>query len=139
MEQKSFVLYIIFGLLSTLVNIFTFGLGVKTGCSTFYANALAWFVTILFVYITNRQWVFESKVHTVKGIFYEFTIFILCRITTGLIDQIIVVAGTGIICNMLIADESLFFWQLAVKMFSNIFVILCNYLFSKAVVFKKQL
>ena len=47
-----------FGVLTTLVNIFTFGICIKAGLVTFWANGIARFIAVLFACITNRLWGF---------------------------------------------------------------------------------
>ena len=59
---KELIAYVFFGVLTTIVNFITYFLfeGVF-GINYLISNIIAWFVSVLFAYITNRIWVFESK------------------------------------------------------------------------------
>jgi len=137
-QYRSFFTYAVFGVLTTCVNIITFGIVSKLGVSTFYANALAWLFAILFAYVTNRLWVFGSDNHTKEEIIKEFLTFIVCRLATGVLDQTIMVVGVDYIGAKYIPEIYLFTYSMLLKVISNGFVIIFNYLFSKLVIFKKK-
>lgn len=128
--------YLIFGGLTTLVNIASYWLLARLGLSTAVANGIALAASILFAYITNRIWVFESRAHGVDAL-REFARFILCRLGTGLVDQAIMVCGVDGLGPRLF-DGDLSLWSLAVKVFANVVVIVLNYVFSKLIIFKKK-
>ena len=87
-REREKVTYLFFGVLTTLVNIAGYSLLSAQGLSTGWANGIALAVSILFAYFTNRRWVFLSRAHG-RAALREFGSFILCRIGTGLIDQVI--------------------------------------------------
>ena len=91
--NKETILYLVFGVLVTLLNIILFYIFVtRMKMSTFYGNMLDTILCILFQYFTNRIWVFESK-NKGKEAVKEFIQFILARGVTAVIDQILVVNG----------------------------------------------
>lgn len=120
------VLYVIFGVLTTLINVLAYSL--------FYyllklpntaSTVVAWVLSVAFAYITNRIWVFESEnENTIR----ETLNFFLCRTATGILDLVIMYMGVDI----------LLFEGTVIKIFSNIIVIILNYLASKLFIFKKQ-
>ena len=59
---KELIAYVFFGVLTTIVNFITYFLfeGVF-GINYLISNIIAWFVSVLFVYVTNRTWMFEIK------------------------------------------------------------------------------
>ena len=128
---KEIILYLVFGVLSTVVN-----LGVKLGLiktvldehnpfQLQVAIFIAWFVAVIFAYVTNRIFVFESKE---KNKFKEFIKFFVGRIATWLFD-----AGFMFIFVTLIN------WPTDIMaIVSNVFVIIFNYILSKLFVFKKD-
>ena len=60
--KKELVLYIIFGVLTTIVNIVVYFFFTKLcGVNYIISNIIAWFLSVLFAYVTNRIWVFESE------------------------------------------------------------------------------
>lgn len=127
--------YLIFGVLTTLVNIVGYWLARQLGLITAVANALALTLSILFAYVTNRLWVFESRTHGAEAL-REFAQFILCRAGTALVDEAIMVAGVEWLGPRLFGGKSSL-WELGVKVFASVLVIALNYVFSKLVIFKK--
>ncbi len=62
LKYKEMVLYLVFGGLTTLVNIVTYALFAYVfNMGTVASTALAWIVSVIFAYITNKIFVFESK------------------------------------------------------------------------------
>lgn len=127
--------YLVFGGLTTLVNVGLFlALTAWTHLSTGVANAIALAASILFAYVTNKLWVFESRL-TGWAAVAEFAKFVACRLGTGVMDELIVVLGVDHLGALLdLADNSL--WALAVKIFANVLVIVANYALSKLLIFR---
>lgn len=135
-RYREVLTYLIFGGLTTLVNIVSYWLLSRLGLTTALANGIALAASILFAYVTNRIWVFESRAHGLDAL-KEFGRFILCRLGTGLVDQAIMVFGVDWLGPKLV-DGDLSLWSLTVKVFANVVVIVLNYVFSKLVIFKKK-
>ena len=62
-KYKEIINYIFFGVLATVVNLVSFKifdliLGAKLYLIT---NVISWIITVIFAYVTNKLWVFESK------------------------------------------------------------------------------
>lgn len=127
-KYKSFILYVIYGGLTTLINILTYYVCKRLlHIATIPSNIVAWIVSVLFAYITNRIWVFNSGIKTLRGIILEITAFISCRVLTGAIDLGIMYMFVDI-CG---------FNDMVLKMLSNIMVIILNYIASKLYIFKR--
>lgn len=136
-KHREVLSYLFFGGLTTIVNVGAFMLLTSaTTLSTGAANAIALALSILFAYVTNKLWVFESKL-TGAAAAKEFLMFIACRLATGVLDEIVVIAGVDWLGGMLGLGESAV-WALGVKVFANILVIIANYIFSKLLIFKKK-
>ena len=134
-KHREVLSYLIFGGLTTVVNVGLFM--VLTACTdmeTGVANAIALAASILFAYVTNKLWVFESKL-TGWAAVVEFVKFILCRIATGFLDQFVVVAGVDWLGTAIGLGENML-WAGAVKIFANVLVIIANYVFSKLLIFR---
>lgn len=146
--------YLFFGGVATLLNILLFTLFDHFIGSSFAAgagNVLNNAICILFAYTTNRLWVFRSQARG-KQALREFISFILCRLGTAVLDQLILFIGvtllgpklipTGWVTlmagSLAISTEYVKIWNLGVKLFSQVVVILSNYLFSKLFIFKKE-
>ena len=65
--------------------------------------------------------------------------FVSCRIATMVMDQVIIWAGVSLLgphVGFAVANAKL--WAMGVKLFSQVIVILSNYIFSKVLIFKKK-
>lgn len=127
-KHKSFIAYGVFGVLTTLVNITTYNCCYnQLGISNTVSNVLAWILAVVFAYITNKMWVFNSKSWQWFVLKREITSFISCRLATGIMDIVI----------MFICVDILGWHAMLMKILSNIVVIVLNYIFSKLIIFKK--
>lgn len=128
-KYREIILYAFFGGLTTLVNIFTYALLTRL-CSIHEipATILALLLSILFAYLTNRKWVFQSKASGFAAVSYEVLTFFGGRAVSSLLD----------IGLMFLFVTTLHYNDIAVKILSNILVIILNYLISKLVVFRKK-
>ena len=125
---KEPILYVIFGGLTTLINIAVFWACDKIGLSTAVSTVLAWLLSVVFAFVTNKIYVFESKTAKSGVVIKEAVQFFNCRLATGLLYL-------GI---MLLLVDVLHFNGLLIKILSNILVIILNYIFSKLFIFKKS-
>ncbi len=126
-KYKEVILYLIFGVLTTLVNFLTYILLARCfDINQTVSNAVAWIVSVLFAYVTNKIWVFESKSTKAKTVIIEMLSFIGCRVVSGILD----------IAMFYIMVEKLFMNDIIVKIIISIFVIVLNYVFSKLLIFK---
>jgi len=125
-KYKEIINYLIFGGLTTLISIVTYALFAKVfNIDYLISNVLSWIIAVLFAYITNKIFVFESK--SKKNI-KEITSFFFFRIVSLLIEMIILY----IFVDMLHIDD------LVTKIIAQIIVIVSNYVFSKVFVFNKN-
>ena len=89
-------------------------------------------------YWTNRTFVFKSQNKGASSL-REFGEFIFFRLVTLLMDQAIIWLGVSLIgphIAFAVANDQL--WAMGVKLFSQVIVILSNYVFSKLFIFKKK-
>ena len=126
-KRREVVMYLIFGVLTTLVNFVGYWILSTLGLSTGWANGIALVASILFAYVTNRIWVFESRT-TGRAALKEFASFIACRAGTGLLDQALMILGVDV----------LGLWDMGMKAFVCALVIALNYVFSKLIIFAKK-
>lgn len=127
-KYKKIIDYLIFGVLTTVVNYITYLVCTRVlGLSVTLSTILAWIISVLFAYITNKIYVFESKTNTVKTFMKEIFMFFAFRILSGIMDVVI----------MYISVEIFSVNDIIMKLVSNIVVIIVNYIFSKCFVFKK--
>ena len=128
-KYKSFLMYGIFGVLTTIVNLVAYNLCYyRVGMNNTLSNIVAWIFAVAFAYITNKIWVFESKSWSFSVLRREITAFISCRLATGIMDLII----------MYVCVDVLGWHAMMMKLASNVLVIILNYIFSKLIIFKKR-
>ncbi|MGO1042823.1 GtrA family protein [Clostridioides difficile] len=127
-KHKETILYLFFGAFTTLVNIVSYLFFTRIISFNFMvANALAWILAVLFAYVTNKFFVFESRKIEIKFLFKEFLSFVSFRLLSGIIEMVI----------MYVMIDLLFVNDIIVKVFTNVVVIVLNYLFSKIIIFRK--
>lgn len=129
-KYKQVVAYLFWGVVTTVVNIGVFqwlSSGVKMNYQV--ANVIAWFLSVLVAYLTNKVWVFGSHYTTVKAFGIEFLKFYFYRALTLLIDVVFMFVGVTLLkFNSPIQ-------QLVVKTLDNVVVIIANFIFSKFLIF----
>ncbi|MDI0265945.1 GtrA family protein [Clostridioides difficile] len=126
-KHKETILYLFFGIFTTLVNIVSYLFFTRIASLNFIvANSLAWILAVLFAYVTNKFFVFKSVTIEIKFLLGEFLSFVSFRLLSGFIEMII----------MYIMIDLLFVNDFIVKIITNIIVIILNYLFSKMIIFK---
>ena len=125
-KYKEIINYLIFGGLTTLISIITYALFAKVfHIDYLISNVLSWVLAVLFAYITNKIFVFESK--SKKNI-KEITSFFFFRVVSLIMEMIILY----VFVDMLHIDD------LVTKIIAQVIVIVSNYVFSKVFVFKKD-
>lgn len=122
--DRELFLYVVFGTMTAAVNFITyfFFQGVL-GINYLISNVLAWFFSVLFAYITNRIWVFESKS---PDILKEMSLFFGGRIFSGAVDTAL----------MYLFIDVLLIGNTISKIVVQVIVVILNYVFSKLIVFK---
>ena len=126
---KSVILYLVFGVLTTIINIATYYLLSINGLfNTVINTSIAWVVGVVFAYATNKKWVFESKTEGFEEGFKELMSFVGCRVATGVMDVVI----------MFIFVDLLHFNDMIIKVVSNVLVVILNYVGSKLLVFRNK-
>lgn len=122
-------IYLFFGGLTTLVNIiiyFIFREWIKT--NYIMANIIANMIAILFAFITNKVWVFHSRTGNIKELIVEFSKFVFYRLLSFGLDMI----------SMMICIDMLQTGDLFAKLFTQVLVVIANYLFSKLFIFNSK-
>ncbi len=129
-DRSEIISYVFFGMLTTLVNYLVYLLcRQEFGIENLIINtSIAWFVSVLFAYITNKIWVFRNNNFRIANLIQELLAFITSRLFTGILDVVI----------MKICVDFAGFNDLATKIISNIIVIVLNYLLSKKFVFRAK-
>ncbi|MGG7099049.1 GtrA family protein [Clostridium sardiniense] len=126
---KEQILYIVFGVLTTAINIISFFLCTRLfGIGLMASNIIAWIASVIFAFVTNKIYVFDSRNYSLKVVTKELVDFTISRGATGVLDM-----GLMYLFVSVIHIE-----DMASKIIINIIVIILNYVLSKLYVFKKR-
>lgn len=121
--------YLFFGVCTTAVNVVVYWICAHPmRLGTMLSTVLAWVLSVLFAYVTNRKWVFHSEAHGRREIGREIASFFGCRLATGIVDWL---------CMFLFV-EVLGLNDLFIKLAANVIVIVLNYVASKLLIFRKR-
>ena len=120
------IAYIIFGILTTAVDWVVYYILSCLGVNYIINSIISWTVAVLFAFITNKLFVFDSK--RLKNIFWELVLFVLSRISTLVIN----LAGMYVLISLLKLNEFIS------KAILSILVVILNYIFSKLFIFKTK-
>lgn len=120
--------YLIFGGLTTVVNIIVFYLFDSIlDVHYLFANAIAIIASILFAFFTNKKYVFKSSTPTVKLWLKEFSLFVSFRLLSAVFDM----------GSMWLLVEGLELNTNIAKIITQFIVVVLNYAFSKFFIFKQ--
>ena len=130
-KYKHIIAYLFWGVVTTAINLAVFQV-LSSGIHWNYqlANVIAWFVSVLVAYFTNKVWVFGSHYTTVSDFLVEMLRFFFYRALTLVIDIVITFIGISVLG---FKDPM---GQFIVKVIDNVIVIIANYVFSKWLIFK---
>jgi len=126
-HSNEIILYLIFGLGTTVVNILIYRLFLLV-VDYRISNLIALVGAKLFAYTTNKLFVFKSRCNSKKELLMEFVRFFMARGATGLLDYF----------GLIAAVELFHLDRIWSKYVLQAIVIILNYIFSKKVVFNSS-
>ena len=142
-KYKELIIYVIFGGLTTVVNLAVFALFSKLLGDERYliTNVIAWFAAVVFAYITNKIWVFESKSWSGKVLLKEIPSFFAARVFSFVIEE----AGLFLFVDLLSFNEislKLLSFEIGGELIAKgilaVIVVVVNYILSKLIIFRKS-
>jgi len=125
--NRETVTYIIFGVLTTVVSVVIYTLCIGYDMGVAVSNTVSTIIAVLFAFVTNKIWVFQSKDFGLKTTLPEFVKFGAGRLVTYL-------AETGLLILMV---DMLLLNAIWCKYFTQVIIIVLNYIISKFAVFKR--
>ena len=139
MEKESFIdlvikfrwliLYGLFGIGTLVTNTYSYAFCTRYfNMPTVHSNVVAWFLALVFAYITNRTWVFESNKSGFREVLKEIVSFTSCRVMTGIVDVFL----------MVVLVDGLHMYDMKAKLITNFVVIVINLLACKKIIFKED-
>jgi len=142
--NKETILYLVFGVLTTVVNLVSFKLlNVVLGKDLYLvSNVIAWFVSVVFAFVVNKLFVFESKSWEIKSTLKEIVKFFSARVFSLVVEEI------GLLLLVDVAGLKYFTldWiksfpisgEMIAKIILAVIVVIMNYFFSKFFIFGKD-
>ncbi len=135
-KNREMLMYLFFGVMTTVVSFVTAGIskhllesaGLGKAPVSTISTAISWICAVTFAYVTNRIWVFDSKVKGKKGILTEMVSFYGGRVFTLLVEMGMMWLGYSVM--------GINYW--VTKIVANVVVLILNYVISKLFVFKKK-
>ncbi len=126
-KYKEMINYLIFGVLTTLVNLISYRFFTRIQIDLYISVVLAWLLSVIFAFVTNKLFVFESRSWKVSVLGKELILFLSARIASLGIDLV----AMGIMVDLLHIQDMI------AKLVSNVIVVIVNYILSKFLIFKK--
>lgn len=145
-KYEEVLLYLVFGVLTTIISIVLYALlifvfdsiaevtgnsgltlqnnGLINSACVVFKNIIA----ILFAYVTNRKFVFKSKVSGAKAVALECLSFFAARITTLIFEVIFMFVTVNVLRQP----------ELIMNVIAQFVIVVLNYVFSKLWIFKKK-
>ena len=125
--NKETILYVIFGVLTTIVNLIAYYLFSNIiNINYLISNAIAWIISVVFAYINNKFFVFNSSYINKDVIIEEFIKFMNCRLISGLSEVVLLF----LFVDLLLMND------IVAKLIIGVLVALINFIFSKVFIFK---
>ena len=133
--NKETILYVVFGVLTTVVSYavgmlcyYTLPIPSDSPMLNLTANCISWLAAVAFAFVTNKKFVFESKSWSGRVLLLEIPTFLSARLLS---------LGVELLGMWLLVDCA-HVWYGVAKIGMNVLVILINYVLSKLVIFKKK-
>jgi putative flippase GtrA len=115
--------YLIIGGLTTLINVFLFFELTHLQVAWFWANLIAWVVSVAFAFVANKEFVFASHSRALPVVLREGVSFFALRLASLAADTVILFVGLTLLHGN----------PLAVKFIDQIIVVVLNYFFSQQI------
>ena len=129
-KYKEIFDYLFFGGLVTIINFISYYIPANIiGVDKIVSNLIAFIISVIFAYVVNKEYVFETKWEGIQNVFKEFSSFVISRIGTGLLCDILIFA---FMINILNINDVIS------KIFTQILVVILNYIIGKWFVFKQK-
>ena len=132
-RHREGLLYVLFGCGTTFSNWFTYCICVEVfHLDITVSNALACLVGVIFAFVTNKLYVFQSRGKSAKTVLREAISFGASRAATGIID----IFGPAMFMDLGITGTLFGIEGFVAKLISSSVVIILNYTCSKLLVFR---
>jgi Predicted membrane protein len=123
LKYRQPIVYLINGGLTTAVNFVVYIVLKRIfGVHVLIANTIAWIVSVIYAFITNKKIVFQDN----QGVLRQFIMFAGLRIVSYALEEL----------SLFVFVLHLKFDDLLVKIIVSVLIVIINYIFSKFIIFK---
>jgi putative flippase GtrA len=133
-KNKEIISYLFWGVMTTAVSWGTYSIFVTVTKSVSAANILSWICAVLFAFVTNKLWVFQSKEWAFRIIMPEFLKFVTARLATGVME----IVGVPLLVYLGFDQKIAGIEGMLAKVLVSIIVTILNYVLSKLLVFRNK-
>lgn len=130
-KYEEVILYLFFGVLTTVINWCAYALLVSCGIEINLSNILSWIIGVSFAFVVNKWFVFKSKILVPVVVLRELGSFFAARVVTGAIAIVLfpIVYALGM-------DQTIFGVDgFVAKIFTTVLETILNWVFSKFLIF----
>lgn len=146
-KYREIISYLFWGVMTTVVSWISYSaftlifkgqisvvqlFGMEVSMVVLIANVLSWFCAIIFAFVVNKLWVFQSKSWKQSVWMSELWKFLSARIVTGILEMVAVPLLVSVGLNQTIFDVE----GMVAKVLVSVAVVVLNYVFSKLFIFK---
>ena len=141
--NRETVSYLIFGVLTTVVNYVVFHLCYTAmgARGSVLANAIAFVAAVIFAFVVNKLFVFESKSWAPEVLRREIPPFLASRVASFGIEELGLLLSEGVfhwnLVTVLTVGETVIDGVTVTKLALSVIVVILNYVFCKWLVFRK--
>ena len=100
----------------------------------FIANFIAWVLSVIFAFVTNKLWVFDSKSWRFGLVMKELWLFVLARLITGVMEWF----GVPLLWAVGLNQKLFGIDGFLAKIIVSVLVVILNYVFSKLIIFRNK-
>lgn len=127
-KYRELILYLIFGVLTTLVSFGSYYALLWCGMHYIAAQVFSWAAAVAFAFVTNKIFVFEDKDTSGTTLFRQVWQFVSVRIASGILET----ALLWLMVDVMLIGEGI------AKIPVAVITVIVNYVASKLFVFKKR-
>ncbi len=127
-KYREIIMYLIFGVLTTLVSFSSYYILLWLGVHYLAAQGISWVLAVAFAFVVNKRYVFENRDSSARGLFRQIWQFVSVRIGSGIIEAVLL----WILVEILLIGEGI------AKLPVAILTVIINYVASKLLIFRKN-
>ncbi len=127
-KYREAIAYLFFGVLTTVVSFALYYALLWLGLHYLWAQTISWVGAVLFAYVTNKRYVFESRAHGFFPVLFEFCSFVLSRLFSFGVETLLL----WLMVDIATVSETV------AKIPVAVLTVILNYVTGKLLVFRKK-